>query len=211
MPLISPRRLLHAFPLAALATTLAAQTSAAPPAKPVPMKAYTDRGNGVSFQYPAAWTFSTKGTFYDSPAAIVPADSDPQAVVTFNSAGNVYAKTNLAGLDFTYVALPKPSREACLQQAAAATQDDGTTPKPISLNGIVFVHAVRGDAGMCHQVSGDVYATYRAGRCFLFEADTHTICPGVVDGTHALTPAESKALARHLDAIIRTVTINPPN
>jgi hypothetical protein len=86
-------------------------------------------------------------------------------------------------------------------------------PKPntVTISGISYRHIKSGSAGMCHQLDADSYATFHNGRCYLFDAGTHTLCPGVVDGTRELTPTESKALARHLDSIMQSVTINPAN
>jgi hypothetical protein len=82
-----------------------AATAASAPA--VPLKTYTDPANSVSFQYPAAWTLSQQGAFYAPPSIIQP-DQPPQAVVSFSPAGSDFSHTNLAGLEFTYVASHSP-------------------------------------------------------------------------------------------------------
>ena len=58
---------------------------------------------------------------------------------------------------------------------------------------------------MCHEISSEVYSTWRAGTCHLFEEDFMTLCPGVVEGTRGLTPRETRALQRHLDQIMQSV------
>ena len=59
---------------------------------------------------------------------------------------------------------------------------------------------------MCHEISANIYATYRNDVCHLFEQDFMTVCAGVQEGTRGLTPAETKALQHHLDAIMQSVT-----
>jgi hypothetical protein len=87
---------------------------------------------------------------------------------------------------------------------------NGKPADPLTINGARFLHIATSDAGMCHQVSREIYGAFRGGSCFLFEAATQTFCPGVVDGTRELMPAETRALARHLDSIVQSITIGPP-
>jgi hypothetical protein len=193
-----------------------AQTTKRPPVSPktsgVPIGTFSDPATGVSFSYPSVWKLSRRSQtqpFYESPVILQP-DQRPNASVTFSSAGNYYAKTNLAGLSFTYVAIPDSTPEACDKLIAAADTGSSRPPDRIVLDGVSFTHISGGDAGMCHRVAYDVYGTYRDNRCLLFEADTHTLCPGVVDGTRELTAAESKALKRHLNSIVQSLRINAP-
>jgi hypothetical protein len=75
---------------------------------------------------------------------------------------------------------------------------------------MTYSHSSGGEGGMCHEISSDVYATWRAGTCYLFEEDFMTICPGVVEGTRGLTAQETRALQRHLDQIMQSVTFAAP-
>ena len=194
---------------AALGQT-AVKAPPAPAKRVVPRKTFTDPANGVSFRYPAVWKFATTSTAFMGSPDILQRGQTGQAVVTFTSAGNFYAKTNLNGLEFTYVALPGTSETACAAAATANASGSVSKPDTVTINGVPFLHVSYGSAGMCHQEGSTVYETYQNGRCYLFEADVHTTCPMVDDGKRALTGAESKALQRHLDAIIQTVRIAPP-
>jgi hypothetical protein len=178
----------------------------------VPISSFKDTTNGVSFDYPAVWKLSKRSAtqpFYEPPVILQP-DRLPEASVTFTSAGNYYAKTNLTGLSFTYAALPDSTRESCDKVLAAISTDSSMASDAVVLNGVSFTHLAGGGAGMCHRVTYNVYGTYRYDRCLLFEADIHTLCPGVVDGTRELTAAESKALKRHLDSVMKSVRIVEP-
>jgi hypothetical protein len=209
-----PRISLLAACLLSLFYPAIAQTTKRPAVLPkhagVP-STFSDPATGVSFSYPSVWKLSRRSPiqpFYETPVILQP-DQLPDASVTFSSAGNYYAKTNLSGLSFTYVAMPGSTPEACDKLIAAASVS-AKPPDRILLNGVSFTHIAGGDAGMCHRVAYDVYGTYRDNRCLLFEADTHTLCPGVVDGTRELTATESKALKRHLNSIVQSLWINPP-
>jgi hypothetical protein len=172
------------------------------------MKTYTDSARGVSFDYPAAWSLSQKPSFYLQPLIFYPQQS-VHAIVQFHSSDNLYAKTNLDGLEFTYVVLPQPSQASCLQRIAKDMEPEAKPPDAVTINGTQFFHINTGDAGLCHQANRNIYETYRHGSCFLFEAAFYTICPDPDDGKAELTPAQSQELSRSLDAIIQTVTIGP--
>jgi hypothetical protein len=201
--------------LAAVSQTSARSATPKTPsaAHDVPTLTYRDPANGVSFRYPAAWTLSQENTFMEPPGILESGVPGPRraatAVATFSSAGNYYAKTNLTGLEFTYVVLPQRSAEECASMANANLMADSDKPNTVTIQGVPFLHIEFADAGMCHERGADIYETYRGGKCFLFEADFHTMCPGVVEGTRALTVDETKALKRHLDGIVQTVRIEP--
>ncbi len=172
--------------------------------QPVPTSTYTDPAQGVSFRYPAVWQLSKTGQFYDSVPIVPPETQETQAVVNFKAANTPYANTNLSGLDFTYTVVPQPSSSDCDALAIKSTGGPGKSDH-LNLNGVSFLHLKSGSASMCNQLTADLYTTFRNGRCFVFQAGFHTICAGVVDGSRALTPAETRALSRHLDAIMPTV------
>jgi hypothetical protein len=171
----------------------------------VPMKVFTDPATGVSFDYPAPWTLTHQASFYLSPMILIP-DQAAQAIVYFNPAGNLYSKTNLGGLEFTYLALPESNQASCLK-SVVQLDPEAKPPATITINGTEFFHFITGDAGLCHQASRDIYGTYRGRSCLLFEAAFYTICPDPDDGRSELTPAQSKALKRHLDTIVQTIRI----
>ena len=179
-----------------------------PQAANVPMKTYTDPASGVSFTYPAAWTLSRTTAFYLGSLVTLP-DPLARAVVSFSSRDNYYAKTNLDGLEFTFVAVPEASPETCSQRIGREIDPAGKRAETLTINGRRFLHLAAGDTGMCHGANRDIYQTYSEGSCYLFEADMHTVCADVDAGRRELTAGETKALHRHLDSIMQTVQIKP--
>jgi hypothetical protein len=194
-----------AFVLAcAVPVFTAAQATKRPAATTKVLTTYTDPANGVSFKYPAAWTIVREPSFYLPPLISLPQQS-PQAVVSLSPSGD-YLKTNLGGLEFTYVTLRLPSQASCLQRITEDIRED-KPPESVTINGTQFFHTNTGDAGLCHQANRNIYETYRHGACFLFEAAFYTVCPDPDDGRAQLTADQSEVLSRPLDAIIQTVKI----
>jgi hypothetical protein len=211
-----------AFVLLSLASAFAqGQAQTAPQTAPAPVPAtsqavqlqtFTDPDNSVSFQYPATWKLSQQSAFQQTPA-IVQQGLPLQAVVTFPPAGTPFAQTNLDGLEFVYTVAPQTNQPACMRLLSSMSSTPTSAPSSfdtVPISGIPFLHVTSSGAGMCHQVKSIVYAASRAGKCYLFETDTHTLCAGVVDGTHELTPLESARLARTLNSILQSVTIGTP-
>jgi hypothetical protein len=184
-----------------------AQQPAPAAAKPIPLTTFTDAAHGVSFQYPSVWKRVAKPDAMTLPFLLM-AGYKPIIDVEFSSQGNLYAKTNLVGLDFSYYTAPAESQAAC---AALGNINEGQgVPVSAEIHGVSYSHSSGGEGAACHEISSEVYATWRAGTCHLFEEDFMTICPGVVDGTHELTAQETKALQRHLDQIMQSVTFAAP-
>jgi hypothetical protein len=194
-----------AFCLSIFASAQATKLPAA--AEKIPTRTFVDAANGISFKYPAAWTMSHEPSFYLAPLISLPKQS-AQTIVFFSPSGDSL-NTNLGGLEFTYVSLPQPSQTSCLQRITKDMPPESTPPDTVTINGTKFLHISTEDAGLCHQARRNIYETYRHGSCFLFEAAFYTICPDPDDSKAELTPAQSQALSRSLNAIIQTVTISP--
>jgi hypothetical protein len=168
---------------------------------------FSDPAYGVSFRYPARWNFSGGSEFY-LPVSIASSDNPARGVVFVKDDGgfNPYPKTNLNGAEFVYVNRKTGSAKEC---SALTTQDDGNS-KPLAaktINSIEYSHGRTQDAGMCHQVQEDVYATYRNQTCYLFDLAVHTICPGVKDNTREITSSELAQVHASLEKILSSVEI----
>ena len=82
----------------------------------------------------------------------------------------------------------------------------------LTLNGVPFAHLATGEAGMMKTESQEAYATWRSGTCYLFEEQLDEIAKGTDDGkTRDLTAAEMRALRRHLNDILQSVTFSTPS
>jgi hypothetical protein len=185
---------------------LGAMVLAGRPAVPVPLTTYTDAANGVRFQYPAVWTRSSEVVAY-LPSYLTMDGSTPTAVLQFSGKGNVYEKTNFDSLSFIYLAVPGKTQAEC-HELGEMKDENEKPPQTVVIHGVAYRHASGGDAGMSHDLSIELYSTWRSGTCLLFEEDLRNIAPGVIDGARALTPLEFHALQRHLDRIMQSVTLN---
>jgi hypothetical protein len=172
-------------------------------AQQAPLSTYTNATTGVRFRYPSVWKPVSRPEAQTQPF-LFDRGLQPMIDLEFSPKGNLYEKTNLVGLDFVYAAPAASSVAACYKLGEI---DSGVAQKEIvTLNDVTYQHAFGGGAGMCHQISSNIYATYRGGLCHLFEQDFMTVCAGVQEGTRGLTPMETKALQGHLDAIMQSVT-----
>jgi len=190
-----------------LGSALATQAQQVTLVSPSSMQ-FTDPVYGVTFRYPAKWNFGAGNEFY-SPVSIASPDSLPRGVVFFkDDAGfNPYPNTNLSGAEFVFVNRKASSIREC---SALALQGEGNA-KPLAaktINNIDYVHTKAENAGMCHQVQEDVYATYRNRTCYLFDLAIHTICAGVKDNTRAITNSELAQVEANLEKILSSVEIS---
>lgn len=164
--------------------------------------------DGVSFRYPATWSFSTENEFY-SPSSITAPYRPPQAVVFFKDGGefNPYPDTTLNGAEFVYAKDKAATAEIC---PALTPHSDGNSHslEPTTINGTEYTHVRLESAGMCHQIREDVYATYRNETCYLFDLAIHTICSGVKDNMRDIRPDELSHAQDSLEDILSNIEIS---
>lgn len=170
---------------------------------------YRDDAHGVSFQYPSVWRPSQTGTGDLGQPDF--AQVAPKAIITqvFNSKGNYYEDTVLDSLSFSYTVQRHTSAAACAAIPGKALQNAASS-SPVTYNGRQFSESHGGDAGMCHHLAATVDTTLQGIVCYIFERDTMTTCPYVKTKTtpRPLTSDEQTSLARHLDAIMKSVQIS---
>ncbi len=135
----------------------------------------------------------------------MPAEYKPRASFAFSPQGNLYEKTLLQGLVFSYAARPAKDEAACFASVPA----NGSTASTATYNGRSFRELTGTNAGMCHAQTATLDVTYSNGACLLFERDFNTECNGAGDGKRALTTNETRALQYHLDAVMKSVVITP--
>jgi hypothetical protein len=193
---------LSAIALAVSATI--ASTQAHPTAPP---KTYHDPQYGVSFQYPATWNFDLGRVFYDRAQILFP-DRRPLANVGIGgvqkSENNLYPNTDLVGVQFVYLVLPETTAQQC-QKEAQGDEEAKITQEIIQ--GVKYRHLSTGNAGLCHQADEQIYAAYRGGRCYLFEAAVETMCPDAIGATRDITPAEIDTVKKQLRQVMQSVSI----
>lgn len=175
------------------------------PRMPIPVSIYQDGETGIRFQYPVVWKQVSRSDNYMAPSVLKP-DETPKIIVGFSPKGNLYEKTNLSSLTFTFLAPAASSKSAC--QARVRKDPSVSHTERQTIHGVAYLRGTGGDAGMCHQQKAEVYATYRSGRCYVFEKDFNTSCAFPDQGRRELTETERDALQRHLDAILETVSFS---
>jgi len=204
-------RILIAAAFAFLVMVCHAQTGT----QAVATKPFTDPQRGVSFRYPAQWTLATEQHFY-IPESILTLPA-PQSGGHATARAAVFLdakdwpglqKTNLNGADFAYNTRRGAPMQACTAWLHRQVSFDKTSEE--TRNGISFTHVSTGSAGLCHQADESIYIHQAGGTCFFFDLAVHTLCPGVVEGTRAITPGELKDVRAQLQTIFDTVRISPP-
>lgn len=169
---------------------------------------FRDPATGVSFQYPTVWRPS-QGAVLAAPEFSEVAGA-PRITEEFSPKGNVYEPTVLRALMFSYGAKQGLDAAGCAALPGKVAEMVGS-PKPVTYNGVSYMEAGGSDAGMCTHVQSRIDSTLHGGQCLVFERDFVTSCPFVKSATlpRPLTPAESAALQRHLDAVMASVQLAP--
>lgn len=182
-----------------LLCAVAALGQTTPPA----LKTFTDPAHGVSFVYPATWQASRSIGFY-LPSVILNETNETEAImkVGFEGDRRPYQHSTLAGIEFVYTVAPNLSRQKCLD-AADVSEDHKTDLRRIG--GVAFTHGVGSGAGLGHSDDFEVWAAYRDGRCYLFEAGVHNAHSE--EAVRELRKSEFERLRRRLDAVMLSVRI----
>ena len=174
---------------------------------------YRDPVNGVTFAYPSAWISDTGLSFYLGTEILDPAIPDKpeleaKEIVGFSGATfQQYKGTNLDGLEFAYLVLPGIGEPACKARITRFQGPGDQKASNVTIHGRTFLHLATGDAGLGHGAGRDMYETYAADRCYLFEADVHV--ENLSDGRQ-LTPKEMDALRAMLLRVMQSVRISAP-
>jgi hypothetical protein len=172
---------------------------------------YNDPQHAVSLRYPAAWQAKTQFGYH--PSALTRLDgAKPIAGFGYSEGGfprtrfvGPYGGTNLEGVGFVYSAVPAAGAAEC--DAKAASLSEKPEGKPVEFGDRSFSVYQTGGAGMSQSITGQLYATYAAPTCYLFETDVAVVSPGVVDNIQALTEAQLQFIDSHLLAIMKSVRI----
>ena len=197
----------------------AAQTPQSAPGtqRPAPtLHQFHDPVNGVTFRYPAVWQLNQGGGSYFPPVILTKnngaaeADSYYQptayvALVGRDAKGGTYENTNFINGWFFYRIPPELSETQCYQQASAGSGDDDWKLERTTIGGLGFQHGSGAEAGLCNEATEDVYTTFHGGRCYLFEKQIDTICPG--SEGRDITPRELAQINRAFDAVVQSVRL----
>lgn len=203
----------HSVPQATATSAAASSAAAQPtsvtkslPAAPSTLAAYDDRSTGVHFNYPNVWKPFAIGQDIAYPS--FRSDTlEPKAGFYFSPKGNLYEKTNLIDLSFFYGVAENTAPSACAAIAKQSATGASAT-RFVTYNGKVFSEASGADGAMCHDTVEIVDTVPLSNnRCAVFERSFETRCADVIPGSRALTDTETRALQKHLDAVMQSVTI----
>jgi hypothetical protein len=170
-------------------------------------KTFHDPKYGVSFRYPSGWSDGADVDFYLG-SEILDVKPEGGAAAPIAKVGFAvkegdprFSHTHLSGVQFVYNVISQSTPEDCRGRIQDLSRD------PIVetvLRGVTYHHFSGGDAGLGHQASREIYATFREGRCYLFEEAIHT---ATGENSRALTVQQWKHLRRELDAVMQSVHI----
>jgi hypothetical protein len=86
-----------------------------------------------------------------------------------------------------------------------AAESKRSTGLRITIHGVRYLHLSGGDAGLGHNATRDVCASYQSGQCYLFEQDIHRISPDVEPGEKLLSKNTEARLHVQLQDVMRSV------
>jgi hypothetical protein len=166
------------------------------------LSTYSDPAYGLSFQYPSDVTASTGPTDLDF-GYLGPVQNGLQKgrMIAWIRPATDVPMFLTASIDTT------SSEADCVKYAPA--HHDYAVPRlderpAMRLGENVFIHAVDGNAGLCHQAGMDFYRVFKNHACYEFEIGETTHCEMTKDEIKA-----HSAVMKELMQILRTVTISP--
>jgi hypothetical protein len=174
-----------------------------------------DDTNGVSFRYPATWTFTEQAT-WQFPMSIQPIPSSESQIrgrIFTHSLPGVrqWPVTPFSGAEFGYDAREVDSIESC--RALARTESLDGKVDQVSIHGISYWHGKASRAGMSQITSDDIYTTIigprpPGGSCLLFDLAVHDVtAPGADTPPRPYTPREKSIIHGTLMKILASVRI----
>ena len=196
--------------LLALALSFSAiQAQTAPPTR-----TFHDPAYHLSFDYPAAWTFSHTdreiSTFHLD-ARSAPRTARLRAVVAMPE--NPFPSSTFSGAYVYFSVTPHASADSCAAQASNTTVVKNTPQtKPgqsLQIATILFTHGHDEVKDICLTQRDEIYTTRRAGACYRFDLAINNFCGGEVSSVKDITPAELDQVRTRLTSILNTIRFDP--
>jgi hypothetical protein len=189
--------------------TIALAASIDPPAH-----TFHDPTYHLSFDYPAAWTFSHTdreiSTFHLD-ARSAPRSARLRAVVAMPE--NPFPASTFSGAYLYFSVIPHASAASCTRQANTTTiVKNIPETKPgdkTHIAGIPFTHGHDEQKDICLIQRDEVYTTRHAGACYRFDLAINNFCGGEVSGVKDITPAELDQVRTRLSSIFSTIRFDP--
>ena len=173
---------------------------------------YIDRQHGVTFRYPSSWEATTQFAYV--PPALTVSDAKPISGFGYSEGGfprsqvvGPYSNTTLEGFGIVYSAVPAASAAEC--EAEAASLSHWPKRSKVTFGHRSFSVYDTGDEAMNQSTGGELYATFVASTCYLFETDVALVSPEVVEDLPVLTSRQARQIDTHLLEIMKSVRIVP--
>jgi len=178
---------------------------------------FSDPAFGVSFNFPAGWSFSRVEPNAKGPALSI-AYMDGRSVstglrglITNETLHGIHSwpKTVFSSVEFAYDARPAASAEAC---QGLARDNWEVEADPVTLNGVTFWHGTATGAGLSTEIEEDIYATFvaAAGACLRFDLAVATSRVPGKEFPRELTAQEKTLIHASLSNILNSVRVTPP-
>ena len=175
---------------------------------------FTDAVYGVSFSFPASWTFSEGASFFVPPSIFAAPMGDgegkqPRASVSVKRVAGIrpYPATRLMGIEFSYAVRDQTTPEDCKYLAAMANAA-GHLVDQVTQDGVTFYHGSGEGAGLGHGESEDIYTVPHGTECLLFDLAMQYENNGVDDqNPRNLTRGEKTLAHRQLQAVFSSLEI----
>jgi hypothetical protein len=179
-----------------------------------PTHAFHDPTYHLSFDYPAAWTFSQTdreiSTFHLD-ARSAPRAARLRAVVAMPE--NPFPASTFSGAYLYFSVVPHTFAASCEQQARTTTIVKNTPhTKPgnkTQIAGIPFTHGHDEVKDICITQRDEIYTTRHAGACYRFDLAINNFCGGEVSGVKDITPLELDSVRTRLTSILSTIHFDP--
>ena len=147
---------------------------------------YVDGANGVRFTYPADWLLNRSVSSYFPPEILEndkspaePHQADAVVVLKGRDAENgPYAHTNFMSGIFYYRIARELDEKQCYAREDSLGEDQEKKADWEEINGVRYRHGHVAGQALCNESTQDLYATFRFGRCYLFEKQVNTNCRG---------------------------------
>jgi hypothetical protein len=177
---------------------------------------FNDPTYGVSFRFPAGWTYSTQPAF-DPPTIIGPPDYESKIIPLRGSVSTrelsgvpSWPTTGFAGVEFSYTVREQTTPDDCRYLSLSASEP-GAALQDVTLNQQTLHHGRGSGVGAGRGAEQEIFTVYLGTSCLLFDLSEHFVNGGTDSTPRALTSQESAHIHAALMQIFESVRINYPS
>jgi hypothetical protein len=178
---------------------------------------FNDPTYGVSFRFPASWTYSTEPASIDPPTIIVPPDYESNMIPLRAS---VFAKklsgvpswptTSFNGVEFSYAVREQTTPDDCRYLSLSASKP-GAALQDVTLKGQTFHHGRGSGVGGGRGEEEEIFTASQGTSCLLFDLSEHFVNGGEESTPRAYTSQESSRIHKALMQVFESARIDHPS